>query len=124
MKIYESKLTGPSGRPLPLAAAVEIDSLLFLSGQIALGEDVTIQTERVFDQIEAVLAEAGLTADHIVKASVWLTEAADFAAFNTIYAQRLRAPYPARSCVVSQLVLPNARIEIEVFAHRHRTRQG
>ena len=121
MTAYESKLTGPSGRLSPLAAAVEAGSLL--SGQTALGDDVTIQTERVFDQIEAAPAEARGAAGPIVKMSVWPTEPADFAAFNAVYEQRLRAPYPARSCVVSQPVLTNARVEIEVLAHHHRTRQ-
>lgn len=127
MKVHGGGLRGPDGSVLPLSSAVEVDDLVFLSGQLALRDDrlecdVTEQAEAVFDAIEAALGELGLGLDHIVRATVWLTEAADFAAFNQVYARRLRAPYPARSCVVSQLVVRGARVEVEVLAHRRHTR--
>lgn len=114
---------GPGGDALPLSAAVETNGLVFVSGQLALIDgrvegDITVQTERAFDAILAILREADMTLDNVVKATVWLTDPADFAAFNAVYAARLPARFPARSCVISQLVLPGARVEIEVVASR------
>ena len=123
MKIHGKPLIGPGGATLPLSSAVETDGLIFVSGQLALVAgrvegDIVVQTERTFDAIAAILENAGMTLDNVVKATVWLTDPSDFAAFNPVYARRLPAPFPARSCVVSQLVLPNARVEIEVVASR------
>lgn len=127
MKIHGGPLVGPGGGVLPLSLAVEVDGLVFVSGQLALVDgrvegDIASQTQRTFDSIAAILSGAGLSLDHVIKATIWLTDPADFAAFNTVYAERLSAPYPARSCVISQLVLPNARVEIEVVASRDHRR--
>ncbi len=123
MKVHGKPLISPGGKIIPLSAAIETDGLIFVSGQLALVDgkvdgDITDQTELTFDAIAAILDQAGLSLDNVVKATVWLTEPSDFAAFNAVYAKRLPAPFPARSCVVSQLVLPNARVEIEVVASR------
>ena len=123
MKIHGKPLIGPGGATIPLSAAVETDGLVFLSGQLALVDgrvegDITAQTETTFDSILSILSAAGMSLDNVVKATIWLTDPADFAAFNAVYAKRLPAPFPARSCVISQLVLPNARVEIEVVASR------
>jgi 2-iminobutanoate/2-iminopropanoate deaminase len=127
-KTHSSGVVGPNGRPLPFSSAIEVDDLVYLSGQLALrggkvDGDIGQQTDLIFDNIETVLASAGLTLDSVVKASIWITDPADFAAFNAAYAARFTAPYPTRSCVVSQLVIPGARVEIEVVASRrhHRT---
>lgn len=123
MKIHGKPLIGPGGAVLPLSAAVETDGLVFVSGQLALVDgqvegDITAQTERTFDAISSILENADMGLDNVIKATVWLTDSSDFAAFNTVYAKRLPSPFPARSCVISQLVLPNARVEIEVVASR------
>ena len=127
MKIYGPDLAFVVGPVFPLSPAIELDDLIFLSGQVALRDgvvdgDVTEQTHLVFDSIDAILGQAGLTADHIVKATVWLTDPKDFAAFNVVYCERLKVPYPARSCVISQLALADARVEIEVVASRRHSR--
>lgn len=127
MKSHGGPLVGPGGGVLPLSLAAEVDGLVFVSGQLALVDgrvegDIALQTERTFDAIAAILADAGLSLDHVVKATIWLTDPTDFGAFNTVYAERLSAPYPARSCVISQLVLPNSRVEIEVVASRDHRR--
>jgi len=127
MKVHGGPLTGPDGHLLPLSAAVEVGGLVFVSGQLAIRDgridgDVAAQTGQVFDNIRALLAEAGLCLENVIKTTAWLTDPADFAAFNAVYAARLTAPFPARSCVVSQLVLPNARLEIEVVASRDHRR--
>ncbi|MEO8779865.1 MAG: RidA family protein [Rhodanobacter sp.] len=127
MKFYGSQAITPSGVPVPLSGAVEIDGFVFLSGVLALQDGkitggIEEQTEVIFDTISAILGQAGLTLDHVIKATIWLTDPNDFAAFNFVYGWRLRAPFPARSCVISQLVVPSARIEIEVVASRNKTR--
>jgi reactive intermediate/imine deaminase len=127
MKVLGSQLIGPNGQPLPLSSAIELDGLVYLSGQIALKDgkvtgDVAAQTDQIFDAIEAVLSNTRLSLDHIFKATVWLTEISHFSAFNAVYEKRLKAPFPVRSCVISQLVLPNACVEIEVAASRGQSR--
>jgi len=117
--------TGPAG--YPLSPAIEVDGLLFLSGQVSLeggrgSDDIAAQTETVITAIESLLIEAGLSLHHVAKATVWLADARDFSGFNAVYSQRFSAPYPARSCVVSQLLLDGARVEIEVVASRNRVR--
>jgi 2-iminobutanoate/2-iminopropanoate deaminase len=128
VKFHGSGVIGPGGRPLPLSSAIEAGGLLYLSGQLALRDghvsgDITEQTGLVLDGIEGVLQEAGLTLDHVLKATVWLTDPQDFAGFNAVYSARLAPPYPVRSCVVSALLAPEARVEIEVVASRE-TRQA
>lgn len=124
MKTIGDIIRTPDGTALPLSAGIEGNGIVFLSGQIPLrdgataGADIEEQTELVVDSIERLLGEAGLTLDRVVRSSVWLTRAEDFAGFNRVYARRFKAPYPARSTVVSALAVPGALIEIEVTAIR------
>lgn len=99
--------------------------LLYCAGQIPLdpasGErvpgDVAAQAERVFDNIEAVLAAAGMTLANVVKTTVYLTDLADFARMNEVYARRFGSgPYPARSTVPVKELPKGSSIEIEVIA--------
>ncbi len=106
----------------PLSPARRAGHLLFLSGQLPRQSDGTlvsgpieVQTEQVIANVAEVLAAHGLGLADVVKATVWLTQAAHAPGFNRIYAQRFSAPYPARSTVVSALVAP-ADIEMEVVA--------
>jgi 2-iminobutanoate/2-iminopropanoate deaminase len=108
-----------------LAPFTEASSLVFLSGQLpfdATGRisstDIGGQTAQVLGNIAAVLEQAGLTLADIVKTTVWLRSATDFAAFNDSYAACFGTHRPARSTVVSELVLPGALIEIEAVAQR------
>lgn len=110
----------------PYAQAVWAGDLLYLSGQTpidpATGKlitgDVQAQTRRVFDNLEAVLAQAGLAMDDVVKCLVFLTTMDDFAAMNEVYAQRFTAPFPARSTVAVAGLPLGARVEIELIARR------
>lgn len=104
---------------------VERDRLLFLSGQLPFDAnreisalDIAGQTRQVIRNIEDLLKAQDLSLDDIVKTTIWLTNAADFAAFDAAYAACFGAHKPARSTVVSQLVLPGALIEIEAVACR------
>jgi 2-iminobutanoate/2-iminopropanoate deaminase len=107
---------------LPLSTSRSANGFLFVSGQLAFragiltGSDITAQTEIVIDNIEAVLAQSGCKLADVVKASIWLTSADDFARFNAVYASRFAEPYPARSTVISALAIPGALVEIDVIA--------
>jgi len=110
----------------PYSHAVEMDGLVYLSGQTPLdsagGTVVTggikEQTKQCFKNLKAVLEVCGLTSDDVIKTTVFLTDMADFKDMNEIYAQEFSQPYPARSTIgVKQLPL-NALIEIEMIAKR------
>lgn len=97
---------------------------LFCSGQIPLdpatGElvsgDISIQTERVLANVEALLAAAGLGFSNVVKTTVFLADLGDFAKMNAVYARRFQTPYPARSTVQVAGLPRGAQVEIEVVA--------
>ncbi|MDR2682814.1 MAG: RidA family protein [Dysgonamonadaceae bacterium] len=108
----------------PYSQAIKAGNLIFLSGQLginpATGElapaSVAAQTTQAFSNIKAVLAEAGLTFDHVVKTTVFLADMADFATMNEVYARHFNAPYPARSAFAVKTLPKNALVEIEVIA--------
>ncbi len=107
---------------LPLSMARKSGPFVFVSGQLALqdgkvvGEDITVQTNMVIDAIERHLTGFGIGLECVIKTSIWLVRREDFAAFNLAYAARFGSPYPARSTVVSELVIPGALVEIEAMA--------
>jgi reactive intermediate/imine deaminase len=110
----------------PYNQAVKAGGLVFCSGQIALdpstalmvGEgDVEAETRQVLDNLEAVLAEAGVTAAQVVRTTVFLVDLADFARVNAIYAERFGAGVaPARACVQVAALPKGARVEIDCIA--------
>ncbi|HYC51951.1 MAG TPA: Rid family detoxifying hydrolase [Gemmatimonadaceae bacterium] len=110
----------------PYSAAVWAGELLYLSGQTPVdpgtGElitgDVEAQTHRAFDNLEAVLADARLSMDDVIKCNVYLTDMANFAAMNAAYAARFSKPYPARTTVAVRALPRNALVEIEMIARR------
>ena len=71
----------------------------------------------MLDDISATLAQAGCTRDDVVKAMVWLRERADFPGLNAVYAEYFPQEPPARSAVVSDLLV-DVRVEVEVIAWR------
>ena len=83
---------------------------------VAVQGDINVQSNRVFDNIEAVLAGAGATWKDVVKVNVYMTNLADFAKMNEIYAKRFKAPFPARSTVQVVKLPRDAKIEIEAVA--------
>ena len=111
----------------PYSQAVRIGDLVYTSGQVALdpasghflGGDVAAQTERVCENLRAVLNEAGLNLTHVVKTTVFLKDMGDFGAMNEVYA-RYFAPTdvvpPARSTVQVAALPKNALVEIECIA--------
>ena len=111
----------------PYSQAIQSGDMLFASGQIGLDPatgqlvpgGITEQTKRVFENIKAVLAEAGIDLAHVVKTTVYLKSMSDFAAMNEIYAGYLApagAVAPARSTVAVAGLPKDAVVEIEVVA--------
>lgn len=118
-----SSSTAP-GAVGPYSQGVRSNGFLFLSGQIALdpatgklvGDTAQCQAEQVCKNIMALLASQGLTAESVVKTTVFITDIQTFAHVNEVYAKYFTAPCPARSCVeVGKLPL-GALVEIEVIA--------
>jgi 2-iminobutanoate/2-iminopropanoate deaminase len=111
------------GAILPLSKAIRAGDFVFLSGQLGLEKDGTLaegianQTRCCLSNIEELLSSASLTKINVIKTTVWLTDIANFAEFNAIYAKTFDSQPPARSTVCSALVLPNALVEIEVIAY-------
>ena len=109
----------------PYSQAVVAGELIFTSGQIALnpetglleGATVTEQTHRVCRNLQAVLAAAGSSIKHTIKTVCYLSDMADFAAFNEVYAQYFTEK-PARSCVAAKALPKGALVEVEVIAQK------
>ena len=111
-----------SGRKLSLSRAIEANGFVFLTGQVPFKDGTVMttgtveeQTRSVLEAIKATLAEAGCGMQDVVKAMVWLRDRADFAGFNTVYGEYFPEDPPARSAVVSELLV-DVRVEIEVVA--------
>ncbi|HZK28261.1 MAG TPA: RidA family protein [Thermoclostridium sp.] len=110
----------------PYSQGVEVNGLVFVSGQLPIdpktGETaeggIKGQTLQIFKNIEAILKEANMTLDNVVKTTVFLTDMADFAAMNEVYAAQFSGIFPARSAFAVKTLPKNAEIEIEVIAMR------
>lgn len=100
--------------------------LLFLSGQtpidpatgVLVPGGIAEQTAQVFDNLEAVLRDAGLSLADVIKCTVFLTTMDDFPEMNAEYGRRFAEPFPARSTVAVAGLPLGARVEIELVAHR------
>lgn len=108
----------------PYSQAVETGGWLFTSGQVGLdpatGELVPggfeAQAEQVFANLEAVLASAGCSFAHVVKATVYVTDLANFPRLNALYAQAMGEHRPARSTVQAAALPKGALVEIDLVA--------
>jgi 2-iminobutanoate/2-iminopropanoate deaminase len=108
----------------PYSQAVRSGSFLFCSGQIPLDPksgqlvagDIVAQTRRVLDNIAGVLRTEGLTFDHVVKTTIFLTNLGDFQTVNETYGSYFKQDPPARSTVQVAALPKGANIEIEVIA--------
>jgi reactive intermediate/imine deaminase len=103
--------------------AVEVDGMVFLSGQIPLHPatmemvegDMQAQVERVFDNLQAVARASGGDLDRIVKLTVYLTDLGDFGTVNEVMADRFSDPYPARAAVQVAALPKGARVEVDAI---------
>lgn len=111
------------GRQLTLSKAIRAGDLVFVTGQVPFqdGQPMTTgtiedQTRAVIEQIREILGEAGCGLADVVKAMVWLRDRADFPGFNQVYGEYFPDDPPARSAVVSELLV-DVRVEVEVVAY-------
>ena len=119
-KIHTEKAPAAVG---PYSQAIEINGLLYTSGQIALdpvsgelvGNTIEEQAEQVMKNLMAILEAAGTKPENVVKTLCFLTDIKDFAAFNEVYA-RYFTEKPARSCVGVKELPKGAICEVEVIA--------
>lgn len=111
----------------PYSQAIRIGRMVYTSGQVAIdpatGQLVTggieAQTHRVLQNLQAILATAGLDLSRVIKTTVFLKNMADFSAMNSIYAEYFQTnhrPAPARSTVEVARLPKDALVEIEVIA--------
>ncbi len=112
------------GRRLSLSRAIRAGDFVFLTGQIPFKDGAPLvtgsieeQTRAVLEDIKKTLAEADCTLADVVKAMVWLTDRADFPGFNAVYGEYFPDQPPARSAVVSDLLV-DVRVEVEVVAYK------
>lgn len=111
----------------PYNQAVEVHGMLFISGQIALvpGTDsitmdtVENETTQVMKNLEAILQEAGLTFDHVVKTSIFLSDMKLFAQVNAVYANYFTKDFPARETVAVLGLPKGVHVEISVIAAKY-----
>jgi reactive intermediate/imine deaminase len=125
-QVIGGQFTGPGGTAFPFSKAVRAGDFVFVSGQMATdirGEfaagAIEAQARRVFDNIKAILAEAGCGLEDVVKCTCWLDDARDFGRFNAVYGEYFTSDPPARSTVVSKLVM-DAKLEVEAIAYKPR----
>ncbi len=109
----------------PYSQAISVGNLLFISGQIPVNpttgevpEGIKAQTEQSIANIKAILAEAGMTMDNVVKTTVFLADMSLFVPMNEVYAENFTAPYPARSAVAVKELPKQVLVEIETIASK------
>jgi 2-iminobutanoate/2-iminopropanoate deaminase len=108
----------------PYSHAVRTGPLLFVSGQVPIDPatgnlvdgDISAQTQRVMQNIDAVLKAAGLSLKDVVRTTIYLADMNDFAAVNAVYGTFFSDPYPARATVQVSRLPKDARVEIDAIA--------
>jgi len=117
--ITSPELAPPVG---PFSQAIEVGGFIYFSGQV--GQDpatgkvveggIEAETERVFQNLSAVLKAAGKSFDHVVRAGVYLTSMSNYVALNGIYAKHFRQPFPARTAIAVAALPLGACVEIDL----------
>lgn len=108
----------------PYSQAIRANGFIFVSGQIALDPrtqelvsgDVTVQTERVLENVKGILQAAGSSLEKVVRSTVFLADMNEFAPMNEVYARYFRQDPPARSTVQAARLPRDVRVEIDVIA--------
>mgnify|MGYP006075120041 FL=1 len=108
----------------PYSQAVLSKNTLYTSGQIAINpksgklilESIELETTQVMDNMKAILKEAGMNFDHVVKASIFISNMDDFTQINTVYNQYFTSDYPARETVQVARLPKDVNVEISMIA--------
>lgn len=119
--INTTKAPSPIG---PYSQAVMINNMLFASGQIAIDpatgalvmDDIKSETKQVMENIKAVLTEAGMSFENVVKTSIFLSDMNHFANVNEVYGSYFKSDFPARETVAVAGLPKNVNVEISVTA--------
>jgi len=120
----KTAITSPALSPPvgPFSQAIKVDGFIYFSGQV--GQDpatgkiveggIVAETERVFQNVSALLKAAGKSFDDVVRVGVFLTSMSDYVALNGIYATHFRPPFPARTTIAAAALPLGARVEIDL----------
>jgi 2-iminobutanoate/2-iminopropanoate deaminase len=107
----------------PYSQAIEVNGTLYISGQIPVNpadgkvqEDIVAAAHQSLKNIGAILKEAGMTYDNVVKTTVLLADIADFKAVNEVYAEYFTGDKPARACYQAAALPLGVKVEIEAIA--------
>ncbi len=114
----------------PYSQAIRVGDLVFVSGQLAIDPQtnqlveggIPEQTERVMQNLSAILDEAGSDLSRLVKTTIYLADLGDFSAMNEVYGRHVGAEPPARATIEVSALPQGARIEIEAIAVRTESR--
>ena len=117
--ITSPELAPPVG---PFSQAVDAGGVIYFSGQVAqdpatgklVAGGIAAETDRVFQNVSALLKAAGKSFDHVVRAGVYLTSMSDFGAMNGIYAKHFSPPFPARTTIAVAALPLGACVEIDL----------
>lgn len=118
--------TNAPGAIGPYSQAIDAGQFLFISGQIPVNpatgeipEGITAQARQSLANVKAILTEAGMTMDNVVKTTVFLADMSLFVPMNEVYAEAFSAPYPARSAVAVKELPKQVLLEVEVIAAKN-----
>lgn len=108
----------------PYSQAVKVGKTLYVSGQVAIHpstgelmlESIPVETQRVMENLKAILIEAGTSFDNIVMTTIFLSDMGSFAAVNEVYGSYFTGDYPARATVAVKTLPKNVNVEISVIA--------
>jgi 2-iminobutanoate/2-iminopropanoate deaminase len=120
----KTALTSPELAPPvgPFSQAVDAGGFIYVSGQVGqdpmtgklVAEGIAAETDRIFQNLSAVLRAAGKSFDDVVRVGVFLTSMSDYAAMNGIYATHFRQPFPARTTLGVAALPLGACVEIDL----------
>lgn len=119
--IETNKAPDPIG---PYSQAIKAGNMLFIAGQVAINpasgnveaEDITAEATQVMLNLQAILSEAGLKFDHVVKTTIFLTDMSLFSAVNDVYGKYFTKDFPARETVAVKGLPKNVNVEISMIA--------
>ncbi|MBC7827867.1 MAG: RidA family protein [Chitinophagaceae bacterium] len=125
----EKKIITSSGAPSPIgpySQAVQVGNLLFVSGQIAINPatgsidatDIIGETHQAMQNIKAILAEAQMDFNNVVKTTIFLSDMSLFAHVNEVYGQYFHGDFPARETVAVKGLPKGVNVEVSVIAAR------
>ena len=109
----------------PYSQAIRIDNFLYTSGQISLDAEtmemvtgsIEIETEKVLQNLKAILMEDGLNLNHVIKTTVYLSDLGDFSKMNQVYESFFSDNKPARACVQVAALPKGAKVEIDAIEY-------